>query len=181
MAESSATPSRALPIRLVLPMFPDIMMNEHWRFNNRVEKKKIHQCALSIRCTLAAMCGMHMHQNPQARSFDIHDICEHKYHELVQSLLTKCPNAKVCEFLTFTTLEKTKKMGGKNVWRMSQQVKKEICNRYNPMWQSCLSNDIPPSGRQWEWVRQRVLVLLWRALKKNTDPLPSNQGFHSFT
>ena len=60
---------------------------------------------------------------------------------------------------------------------MGMDVRADCVNQYNPLWKSCLdSSGFPPSGREWQWVADRVLVMMWRQKIKNQDPLPANQG-----
>ena len=105
------------------------------------------------RYTLAAMCGKHVHTLQKAKAEDILKICGKKYEQLCASFKTKYPDARVNDFLMFTTLTKLKKVDGKAVYNMSKNVRKACVNDFNRMWASCLGPDgEPPSGKNWDWV-----------------------------
>ena len=160
---------------LRVPAFPPILMNTTWDVGNRVGRKKIQVAALSIRSTLSAMCGMHVHTTPTATSFQQHAICLEKYKKLLVAMENKYPEASVVPFLKYTSLTKNKEFAGLSIYRMSQQVRTTIAKEYNTLWTSSLGPDkIPPSGRTFEWVRKRVLIMLWRKGKKDNRPMSAN-------
>lgn len=163
---------------LKLPDFPIQLMASNWVYKeNKVHDSKLHSASLCIRATLAAMCGMHIHSLSGKKKPDIEAICEAKYHELVAALKIKYPDASVVEFLPYVTMKKVKKISGHTIYRLSMNVRKICTNSFGKLWEDALGPDrLPPSGRSWEWVSQRVLVMLYREKKKDDRPLPANQG-----
>ena len=151
-------------------------MAETWLPGKNNDDPKINPAAATIRATLTAMCGMHIHTLDGKRRHDIEIICEQKYHELVKSLENKYPEAVAMKQVAYTTAKKLKKMTGTAIYRLSQRVRKMCVNSYNIHWQACLQDGQPSSGRSWHWVKMRVLVALFWEQNKNTEPLPSNQG-----
>lgn len=160
---------------LLLPTFDSRLLSENWP-NNRTHSAKLQIAALSIRCTLSAMCGMHVHTLSGKKKQDLWQICSVKYRELVSALQHKYPRASVGEYLPYVALTKLVPMTGEKVFRMAQAVRKECRNAYNPLWNSGLVNGSPPSGKDWTWVRDRVLVLLYRKKKKDETSLRPNDG-----
>ena len=159
-----------------LPEFPVKILNETWQ-NDRSNGSKITLSALSIRCTLAAMCGMHVHKGPGKKKYDIWTCCADLYKQLTNAMKLAHPHASVIPFLDYTANTMVTRMDGEKVFRMSQLVRKECVNVFNPLWKSCLDDSgQPPSGKTWEWVRCRVLILLYRQAKKIETPLPQNAG-----
>lgn len=161
---------------LRLPDFPNKILNETWE-KNRANAGKLNTAAYSVRCTLTAMCGMDVHKRKCMKKHDIWSCCKRTYIALVASMARKHPNAKVVEFVGHTALTKLAPMSGEKVFRMSQMVRKHCVNQFNPLWKSCLGpTGQPPSGKDWEWVRQRVLIMLYRQAKKDITPLEANAG-----
>ena len=63
-----------------------------------------------------------MHTKQICKGEDVFHICEEKYRQLIQTFRAKFDEAKVGEFLAFTTLTKLKRISGKNVFVMSKTV-----------------------------------------------------------
>ena len=162
---------------LRLPEFPSNLMNTTWIVQKREDRRKVVIAIASLRATMAAMCGMHVHTHPQMTSPQIHAVCLKKYFEVHAAMLVKYPDAVAVPYLKYTSLNKAKEIVGLSVYRLSQEIRKILVKQYNVLWQSCVGPDkLPPSGRSWEWVRKRVLVMMYRKLKKNEAPLPANEG-----
>ena len=163
---------------LKLPDFPAHLMVSNWVYkSSKLVDSKLHSASLCIRATLAAMCGMHVHTLSGKKKPDIEEICATKFHELVAALRTKYPDASVMEFVPYVTCKKLKKMTGNTVYRLSVKVRKMCTNSFGKLWQDSLGPDgLPPSGRSWEWVAQRVLIMLYREKKKDDRSLPVNQS-----
>ena len=152
---------------LSLPKIPSELLNTNWRTGHKLDSPKINNAALCLRALLANMCGIHLHKQPPMKKIDCEMRCETKYHELADSLLQKYPDSVGVQQIKFVDSKKIKRIEGHSIYRLSQVVRKTCVNSFNIMWDSCLdSNGDIPSGRDYEWVRQRVLVMLYRELKK---------------
>ena len=162
---------------LRIPAFPPEILLPNWR-NNRADSSKLNTAAYSIRCTLASMCGMHVHRTGDKRKHDIWACCEEVYGRLLRAMQHRHGEAAVIKYLGHTSLTMVAKMTGEKIFRMSQNTGKTIVNRFNPKWRACLdSNGQPPSGKNWEWVRNRVLVMLYHESKGDNDTtLAANEG-----
>ena len=170
-----ASQNHAARIVVRLPAFDDRFLSPNWP-NNRTHSGKLQVAALSIRGTLSAMCGMHVNTMSGKKKQDIWEICARKYRQLVDELQHKYPDASVGEYLMYVALTKLSPMTGEKIFRMSQAVRKECRNVFNPLWNQALVNGFPPSGKDWEWVRKRTLILLHRQKKKDSTPLQPNDG-----
>ena len=161
---------------LRLPAFPPGLLMPNWK-NNRADATKLNLAAYSIRCTLSAMCGMHVHTMGDMRKHDIFASCERNYLKLVAAMQNKYRDAAVVKYLGHTSLTKVAVMTGEKVFRMAQNTRKTIVNRFNPKWKACLVNGQPPSGKNWEWVAKRVLIMLYHESKGDTThELAANAG-----
>ena len=174
-AQNDAGHDAGRDLPLLLPTFDNCLLNENWP-NNRTHSGKLQVAALSIRATLSAMCGMHIHSLSAKKKQDLWQICAIKYVKLVRSLVQKYPRASVGEYLPYVALTKLVKMTGEKVFRMAQAVRKECRNSFDPLWKSAIVNGQPPSGKDWTWVCKRTLVLLYRQKKKDPTPLQANSG-----
>ena len=161
---------------LSVPSLPPEILNTTWRTSRKADKPKINAAVNSIKCTIASMCGIHIHTMSGMKKADIEIECESKYHAIVAALRLKYPDAVALHFIAHTNNKLIKLLDGNGIYRLSQRVRKTCVNSYNGHWLGSLDSGIPPSGRSWNWVRMRVLVLLHRELKKNTSTLPANQG-----
>ena len=123
----------ATSFNLPLPDFPAILLNKQWQ-NNREGSPKLNIAAYSIRCTLCAASGISVHRTPGKKKHDIWNDCLQTYSDQCKSLKAKYPEAAVLPFLEYTALNQLTTMSGKKIWRMSQMVRKEINNVYNPLW-----------------------------------------------
>lgn len=164
---------------IVLPDFPPCMLSRNWGELKREDKPKLNTCCYSIRGTLSAMCGMHLHTTTPTKAPNVHAICLQKYNELTAAMRMKYPDASVNEFIDYVTINKFKKLKGEQIYKMGLSMKTMMLKQFLPLWNSCLdSNGNFPSGRSWEWVRDRVLIMLYRRSKKDLTPLPQNAGKH---
>ena len=145
---------------LSLPDFPAKILNEAW-VNNRQDSKKLNLAAYSVRCTLAAMSGMHVHKMGSMRKGDIHANCEKVYHQLVAAMQRHHRTAAVSEYVGYTSLTKVSKMSDDKIFRMAQEVRSTLVNSFNRLWNACLQDGKLPSDKTWDWVRMRVLVMLY--------------------
>lgn len=161
---------------LSLPYIPQELLNKNWRVGHKVDKTKINNAALCLKAFLSTMCGIHLHTQPPMKKVDCEVKCERKYTELVQAIRSKYPDAVALQQIDFVDSKKIKKLDGAGIYRLSQVVRKACVNSFNRLWDGCLDNGNVPSGRGYDWVRQRVLVMLYRETKKITDPMPANQG-----
>ena len=127
------------------------------------------------------MCGIHIHIRNGMKRSDIEMLLVWgkvpRIRRLAKALQQKYPDSIAVKFIAHTSNKRVKLFDGNGIYRLSQRVRKTCVNSYNGHWSSCLDNDIPPSGRSWDWVKMRVIVILYREWKKNTTSLPSNQGF----
>ena len=127
------------------------------------------------------MVSMHVHKMGDMRAPDIHAAAEKKYMSLVQAFKNKYKKAAVCEFIAYTALTKLKRMDGEKVWRMGNLVRSKCVNVYNPIWKNCVGpTGQCPSGKDWDWVRKHMLVLLHRRSRKDPEPLELNAGEQQF-
>ena len=79
---------------LRIPAFPPEILLPNWR-NNRADSSKLNTAAYSIRCTLASMCGMHVHRTGDKRKQDIWACCEEVYGRLLrQAFAIHCSPAE---------------------------------------------------------------------------------------
>ena len=161
---------------LSLPNLPVEMWSSNWRPDRKADRPKINAAVYSLKCVFAAMCGMHIHTRSGMKRADIEMECEVKYHELIAAARLQHPDAVAVKFVAHTSNKCLKLMDGNGIYRLSQRVRKICVNSYNGHWLGSLDGGIPPSGRMWNWVRMRVLVILYRELTKNTTNLPENQG-----
>ena len=119
----------------ILPKFDATMLNEVWNANrNKAEHSKINKCAKSIKATLAAMCGIHIHTQSATKKTDIEIMAEEKYAQLLQVFKTAYPSAAVTPFLNFATMKRIKSMDGSSVYRLSQKVRCTMVNDLNVLW-----------------------------------------------
>ena len=168
--------------QLVLPRFPTSLFDTRCVYGlNKKTDSKMFNDALCIKATFAAMLGKHIHTLSGKKRPDIEAICQKKYHELVDAAAAKYTDCEIVQFLPYVTMKKIKKLEGPTIYRLSQKVRSACTTSFNKFWEDCLGPDgIPPSGRQFEWVRMRVLVMLYRSFKKNSSSLPANQGLISY-
>ena len=163
-------------LRTTLPEFPPLLLTQGWEIN-RTDKPKLNAAAYSIRSTFAAMAGMDLHSKSAKKGPDIHVTVRNAFNKLVEAMKTVYPDASVVQYIEYTTLNKLKKIEGRQIHRLGMEVRTACVNDFRPLWVSCLdSSGDPPSGRQWQWVADRVLVMLWRQKTKNKDPLSANEG-----
>ena len=158
-----------------LPDFPKKILNSDWS-NNRHESFKLNISAYNTRATFSAMCAMHVNTLGTMKAQDCHSEALKAWTKLVTAFKRKYPDATVGKYLGFTSLNKITPMDGEKIWRMACQTRPEINNVFNPVWLSCLSNGKLPSGKDWEWVRKRTLILLYRRATKDETPLAPNEG-----
>lgn len=57
------------------------------------------------------------------------------------------------------------------------QVRKQCVNEYNRRWDSCLVNGTCPSGKNWDWVRKKVLVMIFH--KKDGEQVSANSDIEA--
>ena len=162
---------------LLLPNLNEELLSSTWRYGRKQDDPKINAAVYSIKCIFAAMCGMHVHSQNGMKKADIWIVCETKYNELVRALRHKYPDCVAARFIGHTSNKLNKKITGDTIYRLSQHVRKTCVNSFNVHWKGSLDGDVPPSGREWDWVRMRVLVILYREYTKNTQRLPENQGY----
>lgn len=171
-AAATNAPTRSLS----LPEFHRKLLNEDWTAQ-RATSGKLNVALYSVRATLAGMCGMHVAKMPTMKKHQCWREVLKVYLDLVTAFRDRYPDAAVNEFIGHTSTTKITPMDGEKVWRMHCAVRKEIVNVYNPVWKSCLGpNGTPPSGKSWEWVRKRTLILIYRNGKKDDSPLAANDG-----
>ena len=103
---------------LSVPSLPPEILNTTWRTSRKADKPKINAAVNSIKCTIASMCGIHIHTMSGMKKADIEIECESKYHVIV-------------------TIEVS----------LSQCVRKPCVNSYNGHWIGTLHNGIPTPGR----------------------------------
>ena len=84
------------------------------------------------------------------------------FRKLCSSFTSKYPNAVIGPFLIRTNRTTQEEVNGKSIWAAAGRIRKQISGEYTPIWNSCLDNGAPPSGRDWDWVRKRTLVLVFR-------------------
>ena len=96
---------------LRIPAFPPEILLPNWR-NNRADSSKLNTAAYSIRCTLASMCGMHVHRTGDKRKHDIWACCEEVYGRLLRAMQHRHGEAAVTKYLGHTSLTMVAKMTG---------------------------------------------------------------------
>ena len=159
-----------------LPDFPEMLLNRNWE-RNRTGSPKLNTAAYSLRSTLAAMTCIHLNTTAPKKGPDVHRTCLIKYGELIAAMKVRYPDAAVIKYLDYSSLQQLKKLDGKQIYRMGLAVRTKVVNEFLPLWKSCLGpSGMSPSGRTFEWVMKRVLIMLYRRSKKNNDALPANAG-----
>ena len=117
---------------LRLPHFHSNLLNSNWQQGrNRAEDSKINTAALSVRCSLAAMCGMHVHTTSGKKKHDVWAVYKAKYTELIRAMRHRYPDATVMEFIDWISYRKIKKkLNGQQIYRLSQVIRKACVNTY---------------------------------------------------
>ena len=160
----------------MLPDLPVQLLQHIWRPRSRADRPKINAAVASIKCIFSSLCAIHLQEIRAFTRAEIHKLCESKYRELVANLKQRYPTAVAAQFLLYSTSKRKKLMTGQQIYRLAKQVRAKFLNSYNDHWLGSLDEGVPPSGHDWDWVRMRVLVILYRELKKNSTNLPENQG-----
>ena len=86
-----------------LPVLDEVLLNTHWT-TSRNDSPKLNTALYSMRCTLSAMCVMHLHTTPDKKTSACEQTCENTYTELLSSLRIK--------------LDQTSKRNDKPIYRM---------------------------------------------------------------
>ena len=161
---------------LPIPDFDIALLNTQW-VPSRAHSPKLNAALYSMRCIFASMCVMHLHTTASKKVSDCELEVEAQYFQLLRSFRIKHPDAAVGNYIGFVSINKVVKMTGKKILKMGQRVRTVLNNDYAPLWNGLLDpNGEPPSGKNWEWVHDCVLVMLYRKMKRNTEPLAMNAG-----
>ena len=146
---------------LRLPSIPNFLLNEEWG-SDRKTAPLLGYALKTVKYLFYAMCAIHVHGKDSMATASILRLVQNKYRKLCDSFTTKYPNAVIGPFLKRLNRTTQELVNGKSVWAAAGRVRKSISAEYTPVWKSCLDNGGLPSGRDWDWVRKRTLVLLFR-------------------
>ena len=110
----------------------------------------------SIKYLFISMCAVHVFGKDSMIKPSLERIVQVKYHKLAQSFVNQNPNTVIGRHLNKVNRSSAELMSGKTVFAAAGRIRKELSSNFTPIWKSCLVGDgLPPSGKDWEWVRKK--------------------------